>query len=193
MRLGKDVLEADLYGDLGVLPDATESEIRVAYRRSVRTSHPDLNREDPGAAARMLRVNTAARVLLDAALRRTYDRERRRADSGPASAQRPASRPAWFERRERVNDGDWAPAPPPAGGRAQRAPFSRFFRELRGRDARFSLTLHELVESLSVGKQLAIAAALFALALGLIAVARPQGLIGGSNQPTSVRVDSVYP
>ena len=55
MRLGKDVLEADLYGALGLLPDATESEIRVAYRSHVRASHPDLNQEDPEAAPRMLR------------------------------------------------------------------------------------------------------------------------------------------
>ena len=53
--------------------------------------------------------------------------------------------------------------------------------------------VQELVESLSGRQQLGIAAVLFALALGLIVMARPQGLVGDSVQPTSVRVDSVYP
>src|SRR3954469_13228038 len=97
MRLGKDVLEADLYGELGVLPDATESEIRVAYRRQARVSHPDLNRADPEAAARMKQLNLAARVLLDAALRRAYDRRPRAVSSSPAPAARES---AWYERRE---------------------------------------------------------------------------------------------
>jgi len=60
MRLGKDVLEADLYAVLGILPDATASEIRVAYRRRARESHPDLNQLDPQAVPRMARLNVAA-------------------------------------------------------------------------------------------------------------------------------------
>ena len=97
MRLGKDVLEADLYGALGVLPDATASEIRVAYRRQVRNSHPDLNQLDPEAMPRMLRLNMAARVLLDPTLRRAYDRAPRGAQpTTPASPSRPPCRGSWF-------------------------------------------------------------------------------------------------
>jgi curved DNA-binding protein CbpA len=106
MRLGKDVLEADLYEVLGVLPDATESEIRVAYRRQVRTSHPDLNQEDPDAVPRMKKLNVAARVLLDPSLRRAYDRVPR----GPRATgadPKPARQRAWFERRELSFDDDW--------------------------------------------------------------------------------------
>jgi DnaJ-class molecular chaperone len=191
MRLGKDVLEADLYGALGLLPDATESEIRVAYRRQVRTSHPDLNQADPEAAERMLRLNMAARVLLDPGLRRAYDRVPRGATKASSNV-KPAPRAEWFERREQTGDGDWAAAPPPAA-RETRHHFSGFFGELRSRDGQWSLRLQELVESLSGRQQLGIAAVLFALALGLIVMARPQGLVGDSVQPTSVRVDSVYP
>jgi curved DNA-binding protein CbpA len=191
MRLGKDVLEADLYGALGLLPDATESEIRVAYRQQVRASHPDLNQEDPDALPRMMRLNQAARVLLDPVLRRAYDKAPRGAKAGPAPARAPRHA-AWFERREQSPDDDWAPAPP-AAAREARTRFSGFFRELRGRDGHFSLQLQELVESLSGRQQLGIAALLFAVAMSLIAMAQPQGLIGDSVQPTSVRVDSVYP
>lgn len=191
MRLGKDVLEADLYGALGLLPDATESEIRVAYRRQVRTSHPDLNQADPEAAARMLRLNMAARVLLDPGLRRAYDRMPRAA-AAAAGTVKPARRAEWFERREQRGDADWASVPPPARHET-RHHFSGFFGELRSRDGQWSLRVQELVESLSGRQQLGIAAVLFALALGLIVMARPQGLVGDSVQPTSVRVDSVYP
>lgn len=189
MRLGKDVLEADLYGALGVLPDATEAEIRVAYRRQVRTSHPDLNREDPGAAPRMLLLNAAARVLLDPALRRAYDRAPRGAER-PAPA-RPSRRAAWYERRERSPDDDWAaPAPEP---REPRRGFPGFFRELRGRDGQWSLQLRELQESLSARQQLSVAALLCALALGLLTAAQPKNVGGAQAQPTSVSPSALYP
>src|SRR5262245_41733805 len=128
MRLGKDVLELDLYGELGLLPDATESEIRVAYRHHIRSSHPDLNQSDPDALSRTKRLNTAARVLLDPALRRAYDRSPRstkRASSRPPAAQR-----AWFEHREQSSDNQWADVPPPA----PRPRFPGFLSELRSRD-----------------------------------------------------------
>ena len=190
MRLGKEVLEADLYGALGILPDATESEIRVAYRRQVRASHPDLNQSDPEAVPRMKRLNVAARVLLDPALRRTYDQ----APRGARTENRPAPRrpSAWYERSELGLDDDWVPAPAPerpeAAGRC-----AVFFQQLRGRDGQVSLRLQAALESLSPGQQLTFAAALCALALLLIGMSRPQGLVGDSRQPTSVDPGSVYP
>src|SRR6187399_3057642 len=110
MRLGKDVLEADLYGELGVLPDATESEIRVAYRRQARVSHPDLNQRDPYAAARMKRLNLAAKVLLDGALRRAYDRAPHgKPAAAHAASPRSPRTAAWYERREQRGNDSWAP------------------------------------------------------------------------------------
>src|SRR6185369_625417 len=128
MRLGKDVLESDLYGELGLLPDATESEIRVAYRQQVRTSHPDLNRDDPDAAKRMTRLNVAAKVLLDPALRRAYDRVPRGVKSASPSATKAPKRAAWFERREQNTDNDWTP--PRAPTRQRGASFGSMFGEL---------------------------------------------------------------
>ena len=189
MRLGKDLLEADLYGELGLLPDATESEIRVAYRQRVRASHPDLNQDDPEAVPRMTRLNVAAKVLLDPALRRAYDRAPR--PVGKSAPTKPPRQPDWFERRETSSDDEWTPAPTPAHERRQS--FGSFFSELRGRDGQLSLQVQELVESLSVRQQIGVAALLFAVALGLIAMAHPQGLVDDSAQPTSVDVGSVYP
>jgi curved DNA-binding protein CbpA len=190
MRLGKDVLEADLYGELGLLPDATESEIRVAYRHKVRASHPDLNQEDPEAAPRMTRLNVAAKVLLDPALRRAYDRAPRRRDSkAPPPAASAPRKAAWFERQEQSTDNEWAASAPPP--REQRASFGNYFSELRSRDGQLSLQVQELVESLSVRQQIGVAALLFAIALGLIVVSRPVAQAGGATHST---VDlGVYP
>lgn len=198
MRLGKDVLEADLYGVLGVLPDATESEIRVAYRREVRASHPDLNQADPDAMMRTKRLNIAARVLLDPALRRAYDRAPRpaaaphRAGDSQRGASEPLRQRAWFERSELNFDNEWAPAPPPEPT-VPRSGFAGFFRELRGRDGHISLQIQDAIASLSARQQLALAAGFCALAVALIVMARPHILVGGSVQPTLVDVNSVYP
>ena len=189
MRLGKDVLESDLYAELGLLPDATASEIRVAYRQRVRASHPDLNQHDPDAVPRMTRLNVAAKVLLDPALRRAYDRAPRAASK---SCEAPPSRDAaWFERAEQSADNDWAP--PPVAPREHRASFGNFFGQLRGRDGQLSLQVQELVESLTARQQIGVAALLFAVAIGLLVMAHPQGMIDDANQPTSVNVGSVYP
>jgi DnaJ-class molecular chaperone len=189
MRLGKDVLDADLYGELGLLPDATESEIRVAYRQQVRTSHPDLNRDDPEAASRMTRLNVAAKVLLDPALRRAYDRVPRGAKPASSREVKTPKRAAWFDRREQSADNDWTPAPT----RERSGNFGSLFGELRGRDGQLSLQLQELIESLSARQQIGVAALLCAVALGLFVMAKPQGLVGNSVQPTSVKIGSVYP
>ena len=184
MRLGKDVLEADLYGELGLLPDATESEIRVAYRHKVRASHPDLNQADPEAVPRMARLNVAAKVLLDPALRRAYDRVSRGGrERKPARAEASAPRSAaWFERREQSADNEWTR--PSATPREQRKSFGNFFGELRGRDGQLGLQVQELVESLSVRQQIGVAALLFAIALGLIVISRPTALVDGTTAPT---------
>lgn len=77
MRLGRSLLALDLYGILGVERGAEAAQIRAAYRREIRRSHPDLH---PGrerwAGQRTVQLNLAAQVLLDQALRAQYDRAR---------------------------------------------------------------------------------------------------------------------
>ena len=79
-------------GVLGVLPGAKSTEIRAAYRRRARESHPDLNPLDPASGARMTRLNRAVRILLDPSRRAAYDRAQRRATTPSAQGR------SWYER-----------------------------------------------------------------------------------------------
>lgn len=63
----------DHYAALGVHPDATAAEIRAAYRRLARESHPDRNPGDPAAERRFKRIARAYEVLADPRRRMAYD------------------------------------------------------------------------------------------------------------------------
>jgi molecular chaperone DnaJ len=62
----------DLYGVLGVPRDATEDDIRRAYRQLARELHPDVN-GDPEAERRFKEITAAYQTLSDPARRRQYD------------------------------------------------------------------------------------------------------------------------
>lgn len=65
---------ADLYEVLEVSRDATADEIKKAYRRLARESHPDANPDDPDAEARFKELAAAYEVLSDPSKRERYDR-----------------------------------------------------------------------------------------------------------------------
>jgi molecular chaperone DnaJ len=67
-------LPRDYYEVLGVGRDASETEIKKAFRRLARELHPDVNSHDPEAEEKFKQAAEAYEVLSDAERRATYDR-----------------------------------------------------------------------------------------------------------------------
>lgn len=67
-------MPSDLYAVLGVKRDASEKEVRSAYRRLARKFHPDVNPGDRAGEARFKEINNAYEVLSDPDKRRKYDK-----------------------------------------------------------------------------------------------------------------------
>jgi curved DNA-binding protein len=63
----------DYYKTLGIEKNATEEEIKKAYRKLARKFHPDLNPNDKEANKRFQQINEANEVLSDPEKRRKYD------------------------------------------------------------------------------------------------------------------------
>ena len=64
----------DYYKILGVDKNASEKDIKKAFRRLARKHHPDVNPDDARAEERFKEINEAHEVLSDPEKRRKYDR-----------------------------------------------------------------------------------------------------------------------
>ena len=69
--------EKDFYEILGINKDASETEIKLAYRRLAKKYHPDLNKTDPYAKEKFIEVKNAYDTLIDPVKRRIYDHAKR--------------------------------------------------------------------------------------------------------------------
>jgi len=67
------VKETKLYDTLGVGPDATEAQIKTAYKKGALKWHPDKNPDDAEAAEKFKELANAYKVLADPDKRQIYD------------------------------------------------------------------------------------------------------------------------
>ncbi len=63
----------DYYEALGVSKNASEAELKKAYRRMAQKHHPDRNQDDPSAEEKFKEAKEAYEVLSDARKRAAYD------------------------------------------------------------------------------------------------------------------------
>lgn len=109
----------DYYEALGVKADASETEIKSAYRRLARKYHPDVSKES-GAEEKFKAVNEAYEALKEPARRKAYDELRAGGYRGGDQFRGPP--PNWQRQRE-------GGAP---GGDVNEEDYSDFFESLFG-------------------------------------------------------------
>ena len=63
----------DYYSILGIDKNASEDDIKSAYRKLAKKYHPDLNKDNPDAAEKFKEINEAYEVLGDKQKRSNYD------------------------------------------------------------------------------------------------------------------------
>jgi curved DNA-binding protein len=119
----------DYYQILGISKNASEKEVKNAYRRQARKFHPDLNPNDRDAQKKFQEINEANEVLSDSEKRKKYDqygKDWKHANQYEAAGQgRPgAGRPAGGQQTYSGNFGE--------------SDFSDFFSSMFGGSARQS-------------------------------------------------------
>ena len=62
-----------LYDLLGALPSDDAEELRTAFRKAAKATHPDINPDNPDAALRFRELMRAYDILTDTDQRATYD------------------------------------------------------------------------------------------------------------------------
>ena len=86
----REWLEKDYYAVLRVAKDASQDEVKKAYRKLARDNHPDANPDDPEAERRFKEVGEAYAFLLEL-----------RIEEGPLGPERAAEAlRAWWAARD---------------------------------------------------------------------------------------------
>ena len=67
------VKDTKYYDALGVAPDASDAQMKTAYRKGALKHHPDKNSHDPAAADKFKEISHAYEVLSDPQKRQLYD------------------------------------------------------------------------------------------------------------------------
>ena len=75
----------DPYSTLGVARDASDADIKKAYRKLAKQLHPDTNKDNAAASERFSRVTAAYDLLSDSDKRARFDRGEIDADGNPAA------------------------------------------------------------------------------------------------------------
>ncbi len=141
----------DPYKILGVKPDASQDEIRSAFRNLAKQHHPDLNPGDAAAEERFKAISAANELLSDTDKRLRFDR-----GEIDASGQEQAPRPSYRAHAEREPGRKYARSGASAGwgdddlrdmfgsmfseGRGQGGGSAMRGQDLRGQDERYVLT-----------------------------------------------------
>jgi molecular chaperone DnaJ len=72
----RDYVEKDYYAALGVPKDASQADIKKAYRKLARQHHPDANKGDAASEEKFKEISEAYDVLSDDKKRKEYDEAR---------------------------------------------------------------------------------------------------------------------
>src|SRR5262245_48365167 len=111
----------DYYKTLGVSKNASQEDIKKAYRKLARKHHPDVNPGDQAAEERFKEINEAYEVLSEPEKRKKYDQFGAQWQQYERAGGRP----------EDFNWGQWQPQPG-AGGSGYRTVSPEEFEEIFG-------------------------------------------------------------
>ena len=81
-EIRREWFDKDYYAVLGVAKNASQAEIKKAYRKLAQQHHPDANAGDPRAEERFKEISAAYDVIGDEDKRKAYDRAREMGAAG---------------------------------------------------------------------------------------------------------------